>query len=179
MTEQSKKHEILISLLVFGSDAIEIFKGLLRDCRSELEILDISSVYRLRAVQAEARSNHDLYGARWQEGLCLAIKAKTDMAHLELKKWLEELGRKGPSRPGGQGALIALLAFDQEAYLHPQLTLPHPELHQRAEFLIPAAEAWPQFNHPILKQSLFEISKSLSLGHWGEFHSPGKSLLDF
>jgi len=59
----------------------------------------------------------------------------------------------------------------------PEATVPHPELHTRADLLIPAAECWESCIHPIFNKSLHSLAKKFSQQGWGECYAQGRSIL--
>lgn len=57
---------------------------------------------------------------------------------------------------------LDLLAFGTLCQTSPTLTLPHPRLHQRGFVLAPWAQIQPQWQHPVLKQSVTHLLKALA-----------------
>ncbi len=51
-----------------------------------------------------------------------------------------------------------VLAFDDCTRMTRELTIPHPDLVGKAEFLRCASEVWAEYYHPVLSQSLLEIT---------------------
>lgn len=74
-------------------------------------------------------------------------------------------------------AEITLALFDDETIMSPDLTVPHPELHVRPDWLIPASEIWGDYPHPILNRSLQDISADAEWTGWGQFYTQGSALL--
>lgn len=70
-----------------------------------------------------------------------------------------------------------ILVYDQIVRISPNLTLPSPALNEDGALLRCAAEAWPDYPHPVLGQSLNELVKSVHSFGDVEFHAQGKEIL--
>lgn len=71
----------------------------------------------------------------------------------------------GPPKSTKWGARyldIDILFYDEEVIEHPNLKVPHPELHRRKFTLVPLAEIAPDFIHPTLHQSIRALLNQLS-----------------
>jgi 2-amino-4-hydroxy-6-hydroxymethyldihydropteridine diphosphokinase len=84
----------------------------------------------------------------------LACRATTSLAPLDLLRFLKnletELGRQPGARYGPRLIDLDLLFYDDLVLDSPELTLPHPRLHERAFVLVPLADIAPDFVHPTL-----------------------------
>ncbi|WP_068472238.1 2-amino-4-hydroxy-6-hydroxymethyldihydropteridine diphosphokinase [Saccharicrinis aurantiacus] len=71
-----------------------------------------------------------------------------------------ELGRKQKTSTHYEGRLIDIdiLFFDDIIVDESDLIIPHPHLHERLFTLLPLNELWSDFNHPLLKKSISELS---------------------
>lgn len=58
---------------------------------------------------------------------------------------------------------IDILLANRSIYNSPALTVPHPKMADRAFVLIPLAEIAPRLRHPVLRQTIGEILKSLKI----------------
>ena len=74
------------------------------------------------------------------------------------------LGRKRAVRWGPRTIDLDLLCYDDEIRADPDLTLPHPLMHERAFVLKPLVEVAPDFVHPVLQQSAKSILESADFG---------------
>jgi 2-amino-4-hydroxy-6-hydroxymethyldihydropteridine diphosphokinase len=69
-----------------------------------------------------------------------------------------ELGRVRGRQPRAPRTLdLDLLLYGQEVRAEPDLTLPHPRLHERRFVLVPLAEIAPQAMHPELRLTVREL----------------------
>jgi len=95
----------------------------------------------------------------------LACRAATDMAPLDLLHYLKEqettLGREPGLRFGPRVIDLDILFYGDLVFDSPELTLPHPRLHERAFVLVPLADLAPDFVHPTLKLSMAELRDRL------------------
>ncbi len=74
-----------------------------------------------------------------------------DLLHI-LKQIERQLGRVPSMRYGPRLIDIDILFYDDLVLASPELTIPHPLLHERAFVLVPLAEIAPDLVHPILNQ---------------------------
>ena len=98
--------------------------------------------------------------------LNMVIKAETHSEPLELLKQLKlletRLGRLPSIRYGPRLIDIDLLFYDDLILNTAELTIPHPNLHERAFVLVPLLDLAPEFIHPVtgktVRQLLAEVS---------------------
>ena len=75
-----------------------------------------------------------------------------------------ELGRvrKAGSRLySGRPMDIDLIFYNDEVIETPELTIPHPRMHQRQFVLEPLAEIMPEYRHPVLHKTVHELLTNL------------------
>ncbi|MBI3322216.1 MAG: 2-amino-4-hydroxy-6-hydroxymethyldihydropteridine diphosphokinase [Candidatus Omnitrophica bacterium] len=95
-----------------------------------------------------------------------AVEIHTELPPLDLMAGLLEiedvLGRKreGP-RWGPRVIDLDLLAYDDLKLEEPNLTIPHPRLHQRRFALEPLTELAPDWKHPGLGRTASELLRAL------------------
>lgn len=160
---KSASHVALIHVsvdLVGGADRA---RDLLVKAQESGEITSISSVYKRyltpERVDLNARMEFVFrFETVWGVDPCL-----------QMTKALDQDGKLE----------LTLLCFDDMIVMSPRLTLPYPLLHQDPLIIRCAAEAWGQYEHPIYQKSLSEIARSAPNAKMAEFHSQGKSLVDF
>ena len=85
------------------------------------------------------------------------------------------LGRVRAERDGPRTIDLDLLLYGDVVRDDPQLTLPHPRLHQRLFVLQPLAEIAPGVVHPVLKRTIADLLADL-LGVRPVGPSPGREL---
>ncbi len=74
-----------------------------------------------------------------------------------------EQERVRTTRYGPRTLDLDILLFDDQILHEPQLTIPHPRLHERSFMLAPLAEIAPQALHPVFRRSIAQLLAEL--GH--------------
>jgi 2-amino-4-hydroxy-6-hydroxymethyldihydropteridine diphosphokinase len=89
------------------------------------------------------------------------ILAQTDLAPLDLLRWLKQLeaklGRQPGERYGPRLIDLDILLYDDLQLETPTLTIPHPRLAERAFVLVPLADLAPDLRPPGSLLSIGEI----------------------
>jgi 2-amino-4-hydroxy-6-hydroxymethyldihydropteridine diphosphokinase len=93
------------------------------------------------------------------------IQLKTDLAPqavLEKVLHIESvLGRRREVKWGSRIIDIDILFYGNDVIAEPDLNVPHPELHNRMFTLAPLSEIAPDFIHPALNKTVFELKSKL------------------
>ena len=93
--------------------------------------------------------------------LNMAIKGKTLLTPQELLSHLKgletRLGRLPSVRYGPRQIDIDILFYDDVILNTPELTIPHPSLHERAFVLVPLADLAPELLHPALGKTILQL----------------------
>jgi len=76
---------------------------------------------------------------------CLAIEKQLGRVRIDGEKWTERIMD------------IDILYFEDEQISHPDLIVPHPHLTDRKFVLMPLAEIYPNFKHPILDKPTLDL----------------------
>jgi len=97
--------------------------------------------------------------------LNMVLKGETALAPVELLKSLKlletELGRLPTVRWGPRRIDMDILFYDKLILNTPELTIPHPRLHERAFVLVPLADLEPDLVHPVLGKPIHELLAAL------------------
>ncbi len=80
----------------------------------------------------------------------------------EIKRIEHEIGRTETFRFGPRVIDIDILLFGDRVVDDPDLTIPHPRMHERRFVLEPLAEIAPEVVHPVLKKRVIEIRDGLT-----------------
>ncbi len=93
--------------------------------------------------------------------LNMVVRGETGLAPLELLQFLKDiesrLGRKASFRYGPRLIDLDILFYADLVLDTPQLTIPHPRLHERAFVLVPLADLAPELRHPVLGKTVGEL----------------------
>jgi 2-amino-4-hydroxy-6-hydroxymethyldihydropteridine diphosphokinase len=76
----------------------------------------------------------------------------------------QAMGRRRVQKKGPRTIDIDILLFGNSVVESPDLTIPHPALHQRRFVLEPLAEIAPELRHPVFKQTVRELRDALPAG---------------
>jgi len=74
------------------------------------------------------------------------------------------MGRQRIVAKGPRVIDLDLLLYGSVVMSTPELTLPHPEMHERRFVLEPLAEVAPEMVHPVLGQTVAEMLKAVKAG---------------
>ena len=109
-----------------------------------------------------------------------AVKLKTSFSPLELLRITQriekELGRAEKSSGVYHDRIIDIdiLLYEDEVLQIPELTLPHPLMHERKFVMEPLAEIAPFVVHPVLKERIIDLKERLLTGGGMVFKKKGK-----
>jgi 2-amino-4-hydroxy-6-hydroxymethyldihydropteridine diphosphokinase len=134
----------------------------LRDAQARLSaagrVIEVSSLYETEPVEFTEQP--------WFLNCALALE--TDKAAPQLMRAIlaieSEMGRKRVQRKGPRSIDIDILLFGDAVIDSPELTVPHPAMHQRRFVLEPLAEIAAQIQHPVLKKTIRELLAALPEG---------------
>ncbi len=90
------------------------------------------------------------------------VEIDTSLEPAELLKTLQAIERQGGRTPsaerwGPRPIDLDLLLYDDRTINTPELTVPHPRMHERRFVLEPLAQLAPDAIHPVLKQPISEL----------------------
>ncbi len=98
---------------------------------------------------------------------CVA-EAETELMPVQLLKRVRRIeGQMGRRREVPQGPRtidIDILLFGNHVIDRPELTVPHPRMHQRRFVLAPLGELNSELRHPVTKKSVSEMLAALPAG---------------
>lgn len=120
-----------------------------------LDTLRMSSIYETDPVSDEPQPRY----------LNAVVTGATDLGPLDLLHALQrieaDLGRERPFPNAPRTIDLDLLLYDELILATPDLTLPHPRLHERYFVLVPLAELAPDRRHPQVNQTIGELLRAL------------------
>ena len=111
--------------------------------------------------------------------LNFVMEIQTDLRPEELlreMKAIEKLmGREETFRYGPRIIDLDIVMFGSEIINTPELTVPHPRMHERRFVLVPMVEIAPELKHPVLYKTMKELLNNTEDG--GEVEVWGKIML--
>ena len=157
---------ILVSIRMIAG--VEILKRLVTELQSFATDLDFSSVY----ARYETEQRYD-----FDANMVVVAKLATHLDAKELSQKISKVQNHLLSFTGADRVNLTPLVVDQESFMVPDLTLPHPSLHLDPLVIRCATEVWGTYEHPILKKTLNDLARSLPPISNAEFMLQGKSLV--
>lgn len=122
-----------------------------------IKIIESSTFYESEPV---GKKNQDWF-------INAVIKLETSLSPQELFETClrieKQLGRvRDPDNRWGERTIdLDILFYDNEIINTDSLKIPHPRVHERAFALVPMLELDPEYVHPIIKKTVFDIHSEL------------------
>lgn len=157
-------HEALVYISTELMGAKERLNAIIENIKVHSSIVAVSTIYR-RELDSKFKTDID-----FSVEFVLRLRTRLDVS--KLKAELDAIE--------GFRTKVQLVTFDQMISMVPQLTLPWPELHLEPLVIRAASEVYPDYVHPVMKESLNELALKQPIhGNKIEFYMQGRSLCDF
>jgi len=121
----------------------------------------------VRVVQMAPITETDPVGGPPQgRYLNTVVEVETSRAPHDLLRVLQAIEQQGGRRPstqrwGPRPIDLDLLLYEEHCVEEPELTVPHPRLHERRFVLEPLAQLAPEMQHPLLHKSVADLLAQL------------------
>jgi 2-amino-4-hydroxy-6-hydroxymethyldihydropteridine diphosphokinase len=124
----------------------------------EGRLLAVSSMYETEPVEFTDQP--------WFLNCAIAIETSETPEKLvaALLRIEREMGRKRTQKKGPRTIDLDILLFGDLILNSPDLTIPHPAMHERRFVLEPMAEIAPEVAHPVLKKTVRKFLEELPAG---------------
>lgn len=142
----------------------------LGDTRRNIETaLTLLQQYGVKIVQVSPLIETEPYGVTDQPRFLNGVaEVETEKPPPELLDTLlrveREMGRRRLRRWGERNIDLDLLLYDDVIVSGPRLTLPHPDMQNRAFVLEPLARIAPEVVHPLLHKTIRQLWEEWRLG---------------
>lgn len=127
----------------------------------EIEIVKVSPLYETQAEGGPADQRNFINGV-----VHLRTSLSSERLLAVCRRIEDLLGRQRTVHWGPRTIDLDLLAFDDEIQSEPELTLPHPMMHERHFVMKPLVDIAPDWVHPVLGQSAKSILDQLGRRDW-------------
>ena len=119
-------------------------------------IRQVSAFYETQPVEVQCEQPWFLNCALAMETELMPAEFLSRMLAVE-----QSMGRIRTEPKGPRTVDIDIVFFGDDVLYTPELTIPHPAMHQRRFVLQPLAEIAPAMMHPVLKRTVQELLDSL------------------
>ena len=121
-------------------------------------VVSVSSFYETEPVEVTDQE--------WFLNRAVALEtAKTPEQLMAALLQIErEMGRQRTQNKGPRNIDLDILLFGDVVFDLPELSIPHPAMHERRFVLEPLAEIAPEAWHPVMKKSASELLEELPTG---------------
>ena len=147
------QYQVVLSLGSNQGNRLENIENCINLIHQEIgTVVQVSKLYETPAWGFESEPFYN----------CAVVVHTHKSAHQVLDEVLlleEALGRIRSDVEGYQARIIDIdvISFDEEIIASEKLKVPHPEMQKRAFVLKPLLDIIPNFEHPILKQSITQL----------------------
>jgi 2-amino-4-hydroxy-6-hydroxymethyldihydropteridine diphosphokinase len=152
--------DVFLGLGSNKGDRMENMRKALQLLTPFVEIREVSHVYESMPMYKEEQ---DLF-------LNSALHGQTQLSPLDLLTRVKEVeravGRVEGERNGPREVDIDILLYDDLVHNTPELSIPHPRMHERLFVMVPLEEIAPLIEHPLHREPIIEMRSRLDgYGH--------------
>jgi len=149
---------VYLSLGSNVGDREDHLRGAITRLESIARVISVSSFYETEPMEV---TNQPWF-------LNCAVKVETTKMPKQLMAAVleieQEMGRLRTMKKGPRTIDIDILLFGDAVVDSPEVTIPHPAMHERRFVLEPLAEIAPEARHPVFKKTVSEMLDALPGG---------------
>ncbi len=148
-------HSIYLGLGTNLGDRLENVRAALSKLPPDIIVKEVSRIYDTAPVGLTDQPRF----------FNLVVRAETQLlpedVFSRIKRIEKDLGRVESIRNGPRLIDIDILLYDNVVLESPELTIPHPRMHERAFVLVPLADIAPRAMHSILHKTVAQMRDML------------------
>ncbi len=164
------KHKALVTIIDYSGKGPAWLAKAVKGVSVFASVHKISSIYQ-DSVDVEAEIS--------ESPLVTCVLCESEFARFEFIDKIIEVEADINSQATREVMKLLVLSQDDFIIMTPKLALPYPKLFTHPQLLFPASEIWPEYEHPVIKKTLLEMTKGFEGHRWGSYFAQGSSLLDF
>ena len=166
----------LLAIDARDTNSTKELEALVQWIDANFDLLSISSIYELQSIDYAPAAARAINAVR-ERNLSVAISLETDLPATDLVDKLSAKQLTVNKELAHSSVHLYLLFYDNLVSMLPNLYLPHPEWLVRKDWMLASMDLWPNFEHPVLEESIAILGRNKKIRPGDYFFAQGKPLL--